>query len=87
MGISQYNRWRHCSSNLSLACADPEQKEKSITIVIVPLSDEHMPAAVDDNGLVACLIDDMVIDILCGRSGWVRWAGCAYDPAAGAVPD
>lgn len=40
-------------------------------------------AALDDGRLVAYLIGDMVTDSAWGRSAWVRWAGCAYDPDAG----
>jgi ribosomal protein S18 acetylase RimI-like enzyme len=40
-------------------------------------------AALDDGRLVAYLIGDMQLDNLWGRSGWVRNAGCAYDPDAG----
>ncbi len=40
-------------------------------------------AALDHGSLVAYLIGDLLIDDLWGRSGWVRPAGCAYDPDAG----
>lgn len=40
-------------------------------------------AALEAGRLVAYLIGDMVIDNIWGRSGWVRPAGCAYDPDAG----
>lgn len=43
-------------------------------------------AALDEGRLVAYLIGDMVIDIIWGRSGWIRWAGCAYDPAFSTEP-
>jgi GNAT superfamily N-acetyltransferase len=39
--------------------------------------------ALDDGRLVAYLIGDMVIDKGWGRSGWIRWAGCAYEDEAG----
>jgi GNAT superfamily N-acetyltransferase len=52
------------------------------------LAREHAAgfAALDDGRLVAYLIGDLVIDILWGRSGWIRWAGCAYDPDPGVEP-
>ncbi len=40
-------------------------------------------AALEDGRLVAYLVGDMDIDSLWGRSGWVRWSGCAYDLDAG----
>ena len=40
-------------------------------------------AALDGDRLVAYLAGDLMISEVWGRSGWVRTAGCAYDPAAG----
>ena len=40
-------------------------------------------AALDNSRLAAYLIGDMAIDNVWGRSGWIRTAGCAYDPEAG----
>jgi GNAT superfamily N-acetyltransferase len=43
-------------------------------------------AALDGDRLVAYLAGDLVLDQVWGRSGWVRTAGCAYDPQAGVEP-
>jgi GNAT superfamily N-acetyltransferase len=40
-------------------------------------------AAVDGKRLTAYLIGDMLIESQWGRTGWVRTAGCAYDPDGG----
>ena len=52
------------------------------------LAREHAAgfAALDGDRLVAYLIGDMVIDVLWGRSGWIRSAACAYDPGHGVEP-
>jgi GNAT superfamily N-acetyltransferase len=60
----------------------PEQAAQAITAVLQrPRAGGF--AAVSRGQLVGYLIGDMVIDNLWGRSGWVRGAGCAYDPAVG----
>ncbi|MDX1524158.1 MAG: GNAT family N-acetyltransferase [Anaerolineae bacterium] len=46
----------------------------------------HGFAALENGRLLAYLIGDIVIDNVWGRAGWVRLAGCAYDPAAGVEP-
>jgi GNAT superfamily N-acetyltransferase len=63
-----------------------EQPEAAAAAVAAALARENSAgfAALDDGRLVAYLIGDMVIDKIWGRSGWIRWAGCAYDPAFGA---
>lgn len=40
-------------------------------------------AALAGGRLAAYLVGDMAIDSVWGRSGWVRTAGCAYNPDAG----
>jgi GNAT superfamily N-acetyltransferase len=64
---------------------NPREAETAIRAALVR---EHAAgyAALADGRLVAYLIGDMVIDDVWGRSGWVRWAGCAYDIGTGVEP-
>jgi GNAT superfamily N-acetyltransferase len=59
-----------------------EQPKVAAAAVRAALARENAAGfvALDNGRLVAFLIGDMVIDNIWGRSGWVRAAGCAYDP-------
>jgi len=65
-----------------------ESPQQAQLALLAALAREHAAgfAALDDGQLVAYLIGDMVIDSIWGRSGWIRWAGCAYHPSAGVEP-
>lgn len=78
-------RDRAVSPELPARFEQPEVAEEAIRAA---LAREHAAgfAALVDGRLLAYLIGDMVFDSNWGRSGWVRWAGCAYDPATGVEP-
>jgi GNAT superfamily N-acetyltransferase len=79
----RHRRNRTLSPELPERFEQPKAAESAVRAALAR-KDARGIVALDDGRLVAYLIGDMVIDRIWGRSGWIRWAGCAYDPEYGA---